>query len=107
MKKIFSLLIISLFFVSCTDTTVENPIDEGPWVPVIQVPRVYEDSIEEVNENEQNEDKAPTEEISEDTETPIEWASDTEETNSDDEALESEVNDLLDEFIDSLDSYDK
>jgi hypothetical protein len=36
----------------------------------------------------------------------INWEQNIEVT-SDEAALESEVNDLLDEFIDSLDSYDK
>ena len=110
MKKILSLLIITVFLTSCTGNTQDTPTDELPWVTTNELPKVDENQTnveENTNENEDKDsDEATSEKIEENTETPVEWIPDTE-VNTDDEALEAEVNDLLDEFIDSLDSYDK
>ena len=117
MKKILSLFILSLFLVSCTGNTEKTPTDELPGTPVNQVPQINEDETntedftdEEKRENQEEENNTDWEieekVWEENTEKEIEWVSDTE-INTDDQALETEVNDLLDEFIDSLDSYDK
>ena len=104
MKKIIITLAMLVFLASCWNDTKE--ITETPIVET-EVNNIDETiNTDDIKDNSDYEDKIPSEEIEENTETPIEWIPDTE-VNTDDEALEAEVNDLLDEFIDSLDSYDK
>ena len=114
MKKIIALLILSVFFTSCTDST-ENKLEiETPTIEIedntdIQdIENIIIEEIEAVEENNINTD----EEIKINTGETINEEVKIKDTNtqeivSDEESLETEVNDLLDEFIDSLDSYDK
>lgn len=115
MKKIIALLILSVLLSSCVDkneneskeTEIPNSNieinDDGIKVEFndnesnMKIVVNEKDDIIEINNNENN-IKIENWNIIKKTSTG---------TNPDDAALESEVNDLLDEFIDSLDSYDK
>jgi len=119
MKKIIALLIISVFLTSCgnnEEKTEEQPIENNNDVEVNT--NSWENLIKEIKED------VIIDEIKEPVETntwvieelPVDPKADIKEEDtskpiiespSDEDALESEVNDLLDEFIDSLDSYDK
>jgi len=107
MKKIIALLIVSSFLFSCTNTKQEE---------IIKEPTVNE-NIPTANEESNTGSEIKTIEVTEEEyiETPetvvtetVEIGSSTGEiTIEEEKILESEVNDLLNEFIDSLDNYDK
>jgi len=107
MKKIIALLIVSSFLFSCTNTKQEE---------IIKEPTVNE-NIPTANEEINTGSEIKTIEVTEEEyiETPetvvtetVEIGSSTGEiTIEEEKILESEVNDLLNEFIDSLDNYDK
>lgn len=108
MKKIIGLLIIFTFITSCTNNTEEKVIE------VKNTNTEVEQTIEDIMKEEiKVESETKTEEPSNDKKPIINEVekNDTNENptevNTDEASLESEVNDLLDEFIDSLDSYDK
>lgn len=119
MKKIIFVLLATSLLFSCTNT--ENTEIENTWaVEESQVDQEntsnteeLEDSMTEENNTEEDNssDSENTEELEdtitqEDIENEIIKAQN-DDIVTDEEALEAEVNDLLDEFIDSLDSYDK
>ena len=98
MKKIIAILILSTLLASCTNTAEENTVETE--TPVVET----EVNTEDETVTEENEVEGEDKEMDNDSdETNNEEKVEDEETvevNSDDEALESEVNDLLDEFID-------
>lgn len=125
MKKIIALMITSFLLTSCFGGT-EKAEDEAKTKTPDEINNVEikketnntevdnvvewnnEDEEEEVNDNDKiidvNDENAKIKvSITDDDTNEKQPAWDV----SDEEALETEVNDLLDEFIDSLDSYDK
>ncbi len=103
MKKIIALFILSALLVSCTnneinDTIVEEPNKENTIIEskeINEIEDILEEEINNINNNDKKiiEKNIPMEEINKMT--------------TNEEFLEEEVNDLLDEIIDSLDNYDK
>lgn len=126
MNKIIWLVAISILLTSCwgnsetkenttnnnlevTEINIDNNIEENTW----NENNTWSETIVDNNEKDpvtNNENKGwditNNENTAIDTNKSATWKTNNEET-SDEEVLESEVNDLLDEFIDSLDSYDK
>ena len=123
MKKSLSILILSLFLASCsiwTKNTMEENKNENnstinqetnTWVK--EETNSWNIAENETSENEVNIEKSNswTKEETNSWNTEEVKTTDTNEspktTNEDEKALEAEVNGLLDEFIDSLDNYDK
>ncbi len=104
MKKIVSLLIISVFLASCSDNIEKTVVDDSNNTPLaneetntwtIDKEIIVKEETQtwniEVVEEKVNVKEPINEKV----------------TVEDEKILESEVNDLLDEFIDSLDNYDK
>lgn len=115
MKNIIVLLIISALITSCWNKAEETTADDIN-TPItietnnggVKVNIDWDDIKIEVKEEDSNESiKVDIDWGEVKIETPDIKEAIKIEANSDEETLESEVNDLLDEFIDSLDSYDK
>lgn len=111
MKKIILTLLVTWFLVSCW--TNENYIvtDTGEYTNNNTDEKTLEENILENDSEkiENNENKNSEENFSIDKEKnniPEENLFENEETKINDEALEGEVNDLLNDFVNSLDSYE-
>ncbi|MFK7779924.1 MAG: hypothetical protein QM490_02150 [Candidatus Gracilibacteria bacterium] len=115
MKKILTLLIAFFALTSCYGTTEESSTDK---IPVNENPADVTDIVENDSDDEKDDDENKNstgtidinivENNSDDKDDSENNQNDSNtETNTDEEVLENEVNDLLDEFIDSLDNYDK
>ena len=111
MKKIIGLLVISTLLISCTDNTSTETNIQEPSVALEEnvENKINTGSLDEGNDTTEIPESKETKEVeTKDAETEKETKKETntEKSNSE-EVLESEVNDLLDEFIDSLENYDK
>ena len=109
MKKVLGLTLITLLFTSCWNNNTIDENTDNNSAPVIE--NNVEIKVKEVPSNNEEEiiEKSIDEIISWENDGIInetDWTEDIE-INTDEEALETEVNVLLDEFIDSLENYDK
>ena len=108
MKKLIVVTLMSILFTSCG-----SEVDEK--TTVVETPKDIENETiitdDEIDVEIKKIEETLKEEIIENIEDKVDWGTTIEKTEtewtSDEDALEAEVNDLLDEFIDSLDSYDK
>ncbi len=107
MKKILALIVMSLLLTSCFGKIEETPVNDDTKT-------VIEDTInDDTNTNntipiieDDKKDDSDVVPVVDDNNT-ITDDTTTETNSADEEILEDEVNALLDEFIDSLDNYDK
>ena len=104
MQKILTLIVISVLLTSCLSKTEVTPKNNNTWAVVEDT--TNDDTIPVIDDKNDGtntviiDDNTTWDTTNTDENTP--------ETNSaDEQILEDEVNALLDEFIDSLDNYDK
>ncbi len=108
-KKILALIVMSILLTSCFGKTEETVVNDDTGTVVEDTTNNDSNTDDSIpTEDDSNTDSTPETNV-EDTTTSDDTKTDpTPETNSaDEEILEDEVNALLDEFIDSLDNYDK
>lgn len=110
MKKIIITLITSALLVSCSNNTPDsNEVENQPAKVVVENnTNSWETENNKIINTENSETwvtETPNTEKKENSQT--ENKTNTSTWNNDEAVLETEVNDLLDEFIDSLDEYDK
>ena len=110
MKKVIAILIFSTLLTSCLKTEETIVETENPN-PNVEETIVEEGTIEENNAEDENTETNTEKESAWEIDDVMPWNTEEKENNgevtTEEEVLDAEINNLLDEFIDSLDSYDK